>query len=220
VQQFVAAFPADEEAQEAVESLLLALIDEHDFARLATLTDWMQKTLPIDRLSQDVYRFGGAAQEYLKKDYDRAAEAYKILLEKYTDDMDPERLAGSLRRLQAKKAGTFPKEPADTDPGLAGLVGKFLKAVRTRDSKGIQALIPKADIPKLTPILAESGGDFVSDMTAADYIIKEIKAPEGATEGKVIFDFYGFFADKPAELEQTLVKEDGEWKIRWDIDEE
>jgi tetratricopeptide (TPR) repeat protein len=217
VKQFYAACPIDEDAQESIDSMLNYLTEEHDFKRIAGFTDWMQKTLPVNRCSANVYKYGGAANEYLLRDYVKAELSYTVLREKYTDEMEIEHLDNALRRLKAKKMGVFPKESTDADAGVAGVLAQFLKAVRTRDVAAVKMLVPRAEQANFANILGQSGGEFVTEMIVGDFIVKELK-PEGATDMTLVLDHYGFNADQPEKMEQKAVKEDGEWKILWDVD--
>jgi tetratricopeptide (TPR) repeat protein len=218
VKLFAEAFPLDEDAQSAVDGMLASLAEEHDFARIASFTDWMQNTLPPSRLSADVFKYGGAAHEFVLKDYARAAQAYETLRDKYSDQIDAVHLIAALKRLKAKQDGVFPKEPVETDAGPAGALAKFLKSVRTRSVAGIKTLVPKADAEKFSQILEISGGEFVTNTIVASYIVKEVKAAEGANEAQLILDYYNFDADQPEPVTQRAVKEDGVWKISWTID--
>jgi tetratricopeptide (TPR) repeat protein len=211
--EFLTAFPVDETAQESATSLLDTLKENHDYARVGPLADWLVQTLPIDRVDPEVARYAAAWSEYLLKDLVKAERLYQSLQLNYADVMPAEEVAGALVRVKAKAGGTFGKEPAEGDEGPAGALARFLKAIRTRDAKLLVTVVPKDEAKNYEELL--DSGEMIPPITFGDFILKEAKLEEDKNNATLTVDYFDAGCDKPTPLPQKAVKEDGQWKIRW-----
>ncbi|HYG78268.1 MAG TPA: hypothetical protein VEK08_24915 [Planctomycetota bacterium] len=218
---YLTAFPVDEEAQEEAYSLMDTLMDdEQDYKRVAALTDVLLEVLPVSRLRPDVPKLSGGCSEYVLKDYNKALKGYTMLREQFVDAVDPNDMAAAVSRLQAKIAGTFPREPQESEPGAAGALARFLKAIRTRDEKLIATAVVKDEVEDYVDLVKEGGDEKVPALTFADFVIRKIDLDEKAGTAKLQIDFYEAGSSKPRPLTQHAVKEGETWKIKWEDLEE
>ncbi|MFH0938993.1 MAG: hypothetical protein V1899_06910 [Planctomycetota bacterium] len=213
VKSFIGAFPLDSDAQDQAYSLLESLMNADDYNRVAALTDWLMNILPMDRLTLDVPKYAGGCSEYVLKDQAKAARIYKLILDKFADVVSAADMNAALSRVQVKAEGKFPKEPVETDEGPAGALARLLKAVRDRDSKTLALVLSKDQAEQAEQLLAAE--NFISSITFADYIVKATKVAEDANHATLTLDHYTPSAALPESMEQTAVKEDGQWKIEW-----
>ncbi|MCY3023320.1 MAG: hypothetical protein NTW87_30445 [Planctomycetota bacterium] len=219
---FLAAFPVDEEAQDAAYSLLDTLRnDERDFVRLAAMAEWLMGALPLDRLKPEVPKYSGGCNEYIFRDCAKAARAYTMLRDGFTDLVSVEDMNAALARLKAKTEGKFPKEPLETDPGAAGAFARFLKAIRTRDAKALAAVAAKDEADDLVERLGDSSDDLLPTILFADFVLKQVQENEAKDAAKLTLDYYEASASKPKTVTQEAVKEGAQWKIKWqDLEED
>lgn len=213
---FLAAFPVDEEAQEAVNDLLENLMnEERDYARVGPLAEWLIEALPPDRLKPEVLKYSAGCDEYIFRDYPKAERAYTLLRDRFADAVSAEDMNAALTRVKLKGEGKFEKEPRDADAGLAGVFARFLKAARTRDTKALETLAPKDELEDFRERLGDSTEELVPTLVFADFILRKVDVDEAAGKGKLLLDYYDASSSKPKPMTQEAVKEDGQWKIRW-----
>jgi len=214
-----AAFPLDEEIQDSAYSMLETLMDEkQQYKHVATLSDWLMQVLPVDRLKPEVAKNMGGCAEYVLKDYAKAVKAYQFLRDTFPDMIEPKDVEPALKRVNAKIAGTFPKEPSETDPAPLGTLAQFLKALRTRDKKLTEAVVPKDELEEYSDRFDDGEDSVISACTFGDFIVKKVEGGEDAA--KFIIDYYDASSEKPISITQTAIKEDGRWKIQWEEPEE
>jgi hypothetical protein len=220
-QAFFSAFPVDQEAQEAVCGLLENLMnEERDYARAGPLAEWLVQALPPDRLNPEALKYSGGCAEYVSRDFAKAERAYTLLRDRFADAVSTDDMNAALSRVRLKGEGKFPKEPRDTDAGLAGVFARFLKAARTRDAKALESLVPKDDVKEFIERLGDTTEELVPTLVFADFILKKADTDDAAGKGKLLFDYFEASSDKPKPLTQEAVKEDGLWKICWQDPEE
>ncbi|HEY3321466.1 MAG TPA: hypothetical protein VGP72_13425 [Planctomycetota bacterium] len=216
VKAYAAAFPLDKEAQDSASELLETLMtDAQEYKQVAALADWMIETIPVERMRAEVYKLAGGCNEYVLKDYAKAKSQYSTLRDKFPDLVNPADINSALARLQAKIDGKFPKEPQEADAGPAGVLAKFLKAIRTRDAKAIATLVPKGDVEAYTEMLQEGGEERVPALTFADFVLKKVDVAADSKSAKLILEYYEAGGEKPKTITEPAVSEDGQWKINW-----
>jgi len=220
-QAFFSAFPVDQEAQEAVCGLLENLMnEERDYARAGPLAEWLVQALPPDRLKPDALKYSGGCAEYVFRDFAKSERAYVLLRDRFADAVSTDDMNAALARVRMKSEGKFPKEPRDTDAGLAGVFARFLKAARLRDAKALESLVPKNDVKDFTERLGDTTEELIPTLVFADFILKKADTDDAAGKGKLLFDYFESSSDKPKPLTEEAVKEDGQWKICWQDPEE
>ena len=218
---FFAAFPVDQEAQDAVFGLLEDLMNEQrDYARAGLLAEWLEQTLPADRLKPEALKYSGGLCEYIAHDYGKAQSAYTLLRDRFADAVSTEDMNAALARVKAKAEGKFEKEPRDTDAGPAGAFARFLKAARARDAKALEALLPKNTAQEFTERLNDTTEELLVTLVFADFILKKAETDDAAGKAKLTFDYYEASSSKPKPLIEAALKEDGQWKICWQDPEE
>lgn len=214
---YLAAFPVDKDVEDDVYGLMDTLMDDvQDYTRVASLTDTLIEMLPNSRLRPEVGKLNGGCYEYVFKDYAKALRGYSLLRDQFTDAIDPTDMTAAITRLQAKIAGTFPREAAETDAGPAGALAKFLKAMRTYDQKLIVEAVPKADAEEYVETMKDGGDDRVPGLTFADFIVRRVDIDEKAATAKIQIDYFEAGSVKPTALTQSAVKEGETWKMQWE----
>jgi len=214
--EFVDAFPLDEDAQEQAYSLLGALTnDEGDYLRAHELAKWLLQTLPLDRIAPAVPKLAGLCDEYLLKDLTAAKKMHEVRRDKFTDAVNVAEEDAQLARLQKKADGKFPAEPAENDEGPAGALAKFLKAFRKKDSKAVAAVVPKKEAGKYEEQLAKGEGLF--EAVFADFVLTGVKLDDKKESATLTIQCYDSASGVPSPLTQRAIKEDGQWKIEWNL---
>lgn len=206
------AFPLDATAQERLAGALTELIEaDFDFKRGAALAEYLLDTLPPTRIPPDAPKYLGACNEYVVKDYAKAARGYKTLAEIFPDAIDEKSIAAALKRLEAKTSGKWPAEPKADAAGPEGALAKLLAAVRANNLEGVQAVTPKEQADDWEFDLE----DMVIDMVFSDFELQKLESDEAA--GKATLHLKQVRAEGLEPLLRTIpaVKEDGAWKIQW-----
>lgn len=222
VKVYLAAFPIDEDAQQAANGLLKVLMDdEHDYEHATELAEWMMSALPLERISMDVPRCFGGCNEYVFKDYNKAERGYAMLRDDFSDAIDINDIKTVIDRVKTKAGGMFPKEPAESDDGPAGALAHFLKAVRARDRKAIGELVPADLMKEFAGRIANVNDSLVPSVTFADVIVRNVEMSGNKDSALMFVDVYSSASTQPKAMFETAMVEDGKWRIRWkDIDED
>ena len=210
------AFPVDEEVQQSLTSLLSSLMDqEHDYKRVAELSEWAMATLPLERIDVDIAKCFGGTSEYVTKDYTKAERGYSMLHEYFPDMIDPKDVDKVLERLKLKAAGKFPKEPVETDDGPSGALAGFLRAVRTHDAKALADFVPTEEAESFKQELDEPGDTFVPLLTFSDVIVRNIEFSPKKDSATMFIDIYPSAGLVAKSAIQFAFHEGDKWKIRW-----
>ena len=210
------AFPIDEEVQQSLTSLLSGLMDqEHDYKRVAELSEWAMATLPLERIDVDIAKCFGGTSEYVTRDFHKAERGYSMLHEYFPDMIDPKDVDKVLERLKLKAAGKFPKEPAETEEGPAGALAGFLRAVRTRDPKALTDFVPSDEADSFKQELDEPGDTFVPLLTFSDVIVRNIEYSPKKDSATMFIDIYPSAGLVAKSAIQFAFREGDKWKIRW-----
>jgi tetratricopeptide (TPR) repeat protein len=219
---FMAAFPIDEDAQQAANGLLRVLMDdEHDYRHATDLAEWLMANLPLERIPMDVPRCFGGCNEYVFKDYNRAERGYAMLRDSFADSLDVNEIKVVIERVKLKASGKFPKEPDVKDDGPAGALAQFLRAVRTRDAKALSELVLADKIKEMAGRLTSSTDSLVTAVTFSDVTVKHIEMSSNRDSALMFVDVYPSASMEPKSMFEAAMIEDGKWRIRWkDIDED
>lgn len=211
-----AAFPIDEEFQQSLTSLLSSLMDqEHDYKRVADLSEWALGALPLERIDADIPKCFGGCNEYVTRDFTKAERGYTLLHEYFPDMIDPKDVDKVLERLKLKAAGKFPKEPAEKDGGPQGALAGFLRAVRTRDAKALTDFVPVEEAEGFKQELDTPGNTFVPLLTFSDVIVRNVELSPKKDSAILFIDIYPSAGLIAKSAIQSAFFEGDKWKIRW-----
>lgn len=206
------AFPLDANAQERLTGAMTELIEsDSDFKRGAALAEYILDTLPPSRVPPDAPKYLGACNEYVLKDYAKAARGYKALAEIFPDAIDEKSIAAALKRLETKASGKWPAEPKADAAGPEGALAKLLAAVRANDLEAVLAVTPAEQADDWEFDLE----DMVIDMVFSDFELQKLESDEAA--GKATLHLKQVRAEGLEPLQRSIpaFKEEGAWKIQW-----
>ncbi len=220
VKKFVAACPLDEEPQEIADKLLDTLMDkERDYPRAYGLSTWIKQRLPASRVRLEVVKILGECSEYALKDFAKAEIAYKTLATDYPDVIAAPEISAALKRIRAKIAGTFPKEPMLGDEGPAGALGQFIAAVRLRDGKKLGESVPANEAIEAAGKLTCEECELIRVLTFGDFIVKKVNID--GEKAEIDIEYYDSASSAPKAIKEKAILEKGAWKIQWtDPDEQ
>ena len=219
VKKFFELCPLDDDAQEVVFDTLNALTAAGEFKRAQDFALWVRQALPLERLTSDVINFSAQGYEYLARDYAKAAEAYTVLRDRFSDTVNAEEMQVALQRLKAKSEQKFPKEAAETDDGAAGAWARFVKAMRARDTQALAAAVPEKSAETFAGLLTEGTDELLSQLTFGDYVVTKVTPDAKGETAELTIDQYLPTSAKPVVLTQKALKEKGQWKIDWQAPE-
>ncbi|MEI6231974.1 MAG: hypothetical protein WCT04_02915 [Planctomycetota bacterium] len=214
VKKFIAACPLEDEAQEAADKLVDAMMDkERDYLRAFGFSTWIKQRLPKSRVRPEILKNIACCSEYIVKDLPQADTAYRALVTEYADLVTAKEMEAVLKRVKAKIDGTFPKEPKIGDDGPAGALAQFLAAVRTRDAKKLGASVLEAEAIETAGKLTCEECELIRSVSFADFIIK--KTTIDGDKANFEIDYYDAASDTAKSITQKATQEKGAWKIQW-----
>lgn len=211
------AFPLDATAQERLTAAVSEFIEaDYDFKNGAALAEYILDTLPPSRIPPEAPKYLGACNEYVLKDYAKAARGYKAMAEIFPDAVDEKSIAAALKRLEEKTSGKWPAEPKADAAGPEGALAKLLAAVRANNLDGVLTVTPADQADDWEFDLEE----MVIDIVFSDFELQKLESDEAA--GKATLHLKQVRAEGLEPLLRSIpaLKENGAWKIQWPSDDE